>query len=385
MVFSCNHNNQGCGSRFILLKDGSGKLLKEHKVDFIHQVDCQIEQRYLFKQFASHRLEMNPDIEPSRIILEYVNREDYSINSSTPEVQYMIQKINKIKAKKYGKIPKTVEDIKVEDLKKYSKSFEFHFIEYVDKGKKYKALVIYNDFQKKLMKKPGVRIMGDGTFDTSPKIYTQLYTIHLLIESASFPVCFVLSVNRVTSMYESVFKHLKEEIGLRPVMMMTDFEQSARNGFASVYPNVLLKGCYFHFCQAIIKNVKDLKLGSSYNNDIDINMIVKYLMNLPFIEPKEMKEYFKVIEEEVKKVKDDKERGKLEELLKYFNRTWMDGTFKLKDWNQLKDLSRRTNNWSESFHSAFSRKFNSSHPNIFKLISVLNDTITLYQNDYNDF
>lgn len=204
-LFACTHCSKKCKCKFVLLKNGNGKMIGDHNTDFLHQIDLNIEQRHLFKQFAANKLESNPNLEPSSIIHDYINRTGFSISAFTPDTQYMTQKINKIKNTNYGKNPSSIEEIDVEELKKFGPSFEFHKIKYHDGKKEYEALMIYNEFQKSLMNYPGAKIMGDGTFDTAPSFTTQLYTFHILIDSFCFPICFVLSVNRIFPMYEKVF------------------------------------------------------------------------------------------------------------------------------------------------------------------------------------
>ena len=39
---------------------------------------------------------------------------------------------------------------------------------------------------------PSAHLFGDGTFDVAPHLFTQLYTIHALIEDTCVPVVFAL-------------------------------------------------------------------------------------------------------------------------------------------------------------------------------------------------
>ena len=45
--------------------------------------------------------------------------------------------------------------------------------------------------------------------------------------------------------------------------------------------------------------------------------------------------------------------------------------YKPTECNQFHDVSLRTNNWSEAFHAAFSRRFARVHPNIRVVIEAL--------------
>lgn len=123
--------------------------------------------------------------------------------------------------------------------------------------------------------------------------------------------------------------------------------------------------------------MKSLRLGRSYNNNPEINLIIRYLMNLAFIHQDEIPHFLTIIEGEIEKITEEKEKYKIKKLFNYYKNTWVNGRFQIEDWNQVLDISFRTNNWSESFHSCFSRKFNCSHPSINKLVSILEQTMTM--------
>lgn len=67
---------------------------------------------------------------------------------------------------------------------------------------------------------------------------------------------------------------------------ITDFEQSMRNALQIIFPNVLLRGCWYHFCAALRK--KHLKFGMNalLKENVLAKQIQKMLMSLPLL-PKE--------------------------------------------------------------------------------------------------
>ena len=87
--------------------------------------------------------------------------------------------------------------------------------------------------------------LGDGTFDSVPTMFKQLYTIHAEVDGSVFPVVFVLVEERSTEAYECVFSALKErELVFKT--FMTDFESASRNAARNVFGDVVVKGCWFH-------------------------------------------------------------------------------------------------------------------------------------------
>jgi hypothetical protein len=56
--------------------------------------------------------------------------------------------------------------------------------------------------------------------------------------------------------YDEVFEQLKRvaakySVSLAPTVALTDFEKVARKALRFHFPNITLKGCFFHFKQAI--------------------------------------------------------------------------------------------------------------------------------------
>ena len=76
--------------------------------------------------------------------------------------------------------------------------------------------------------------LGDGTFDSVPTMFRQLYTIHAEVDGSAFPAVFVLMDERTTEAYEHVFNALKPN-GLIIRTFMTDFETASRNAVRNVF------------------------------------------------------------------------------------------------------------------------------------------------------
>ncbi len=69
--------------------------------------------------------------------------------------------------------------------------------------------------------------------------------------------------------YERVFRLLRQELDTRfgsigavqGGFVHFDFEAAAMNGFSEVFPEVLVKGCLFHFAKAVQRKLDDGKLS----------------------------------------------------------------------------------------------------------------------------
>lgn len=112
----------------------------------------------------------------------------------------------------------------------------------------------------------------DGTFDAAPHLFLQLFTIHVFQHERLIPLVYCLMGNKTHQMYESVFNILQMKAGTRqmvlnPNTIMSDFETGLILAVRNVFRNTSHKGCYFHFVQAIWRNVQRLGLVDGYSNN----------------------------------------------------------------------------------------------------------------------
>lgn len=101
----------------------------------------------------------------------------------------------------------------------------------------------------------------DGTFKSSPTLFEQLIVIHGLRFDGNkvtcFPLVYVLAPNCLQRTYSRILAELKSlKPTLAPISVMTDFESGLRNAFVAVFPNVTMRGCWFHFRQCNVKHMQ---------------------------------------------------------------------------------------------------------------------------------
>ena len=88
------------------------------------------------------------------------------------------------------------------------------------------------------------------------------------------PCLFILTADRTKATYKRVLQQLKlsaaqHQYELKPTQFMSDFEQGAIGAFTEEFPGVNLKGCHFHFTQAIWRRIQELDLATAYK-EIDV-------------------------------------------------------------------------------------------------------------------
>lgn len=109
----------------------------------------------------------------------------------------------------------------------------------------------------------------DGTFKSCAKPFYQLYSMHTDIGSSEnqtniVPVLFALLPNKMQRTYEILLNSVKQSLpGWKPRKAILDFEQSAINAIKTCLPDVIIKGCNFHFKQALAKKSKVLGFSTS--------------------------------------------------------------------------------------------------------------------------
>jgi hypothetical protein len=115
------------------------------------------------------------------------------------------------------------------------------------------------------------------------ELFYQVYTIHAWLYNEMHVAAFILLKNKTQVAYSDAFNKLKtcainEEFNLKPREVITDFELAAINALREVFPGVVIKGCHFHFCQALKKKIKSI--GKFYILIIWLYLYFTYFNNL---------------------------------------------------------------------------------------------------------
>lgn len=96
--------------------------------------------------------------------------------------------------------------------------------------------------------------------------------------------------------YSALFKFIEKKLfKLRPTEMMTDFEEGMRLAIRKYWPNVILRGCWFHYCRAIMRKSKNLGMKKFMRNSKKSKAIRKALMNLPLLPAEKIRRGFDFI------------------------------------------------------------------------------------------
>lgn len=131
---------------------------------------------------------------------------------------------------------------------------------------------------------------------------------------------YVLTTRKSESSYKSIFKYIEKNVyHLDPIEIITDFETGLRNALNAVYPNTVLRGCWFHYCKAIRQKNNELGLRTLIRNNPNARFVEKSIMSLPLLPSKDILIGFEYIKNSV-----HGELSKhLEPFLSYFKNYWL--------------------------------------------------------------
>lgn len=121
--------------------------------------------------------------------------------------------------------------------------------------------------------------------------------------------------------YHNLFKYIEDRIfNLEADSFTTDYEKAMRNGVKSVYPNVVMVACWFHYTQAVRR--KCSKIGNFFyqcsNNEIIDRLFDKFLA-IPHLPPNNIREAFSLLKLAVNCMTN---KEPFEEFLKYYEKQW---------------------------------------------------------------
>ncbi|KAF4527869.1 hypothetical protein B566_EDAN014789 [Ephemera danica] len=162
----------------------------------------------------------------------------------------------------------------------------------------------------------------DGTFDTAPNLFEQLYSVHCIVENMVIVCAFILLPGKSQHLYDRAFQALHNlRPDMQPKKVLIDFERGAKNALQREFPGIVVKGCNFHFAQCVWRQIQSIPdILRRFKADEDFAVQLKMLISLSFVPSNDVVEKF----EEMLQFdffKDNEEL--LAPLMNYFESTWI--------------------------------------------------------------
>ena len=124
----------------------------------------------------------------------------------------------------------------------------------------------------------------DGTVDTVPAYFMQLYTVHDMKNGRNVIGLSALLSNKQQHTNKRMLRYVKILTGnANPTSISVDFEGSAVIACSTVYPFSELSGCFFHLSQNIYKRVQENHVIDLYQNKVVFRTNRRMICALAFV------------------------------------------------------------------------------------------------------
>ncbi|XP_069090533.1 zinc finger protein 670 isoform X3 [Pleurodeles waltl] len=220
----------------------------------------------------------------------------------------------------------------------------------------------------------------DGTFKTCPEPFKQLYTVHGYIKTETFPLVYALLPDTKLNTYNVMFQRIKELTINPPKICIMDFDANAMNAIKSVFPEIQIQGCFYHFMQAMWRSIQRHDLQLKYSTDSLFAHNLKLLCSLAFVPTQDVISTY----EELQRTHFYCENQEmLAQMLNYFEDNWVgrfsrtgrrNPDFAIELWNcmqSVQDDTPQMNSKIEEWHNAFSQTISIKHCSLWKCLSTI--------------
>ena len=223
------------------------------------------------------------------------------------------------------------------------------------------------------------RVHMDGTFRSAPNMFSQLFIIHALVDGHVCPMLYCLLPAKDTAVYTLLFRLICDkarEFGLefRPDVVWVDYEAAITRSIRYVLRGTVIKGCYFHYCQALRRRYSREGLTNHVFHPGTVRTVVFRLMCLPFLPVEDIGPTFDIVSNPLGwDVLPHDVHLSLGRFVRYVQRMWIESAMGQERWN-VWSTDIRTNNSVEAYNACLNAKL-PPHPNVYQLVEFLSKEI----------
>ena len=138
-----------------------------------------------------------------------------------------------------------------------------------DTGKEdHERIMVFGDNEMNNYLQSSQSWLEDGTFKLSPKMFYQLYTVHIQGPGIAPACVYGFLSNKTESTYKRFLDILLSLLpNAAPDKVLIDFELAAMKAFEKALPNANISGCFFHLSQNFIRKIGELGLKNLYHSN----------------------------------------------------------------------------------------------------------------------
>ncbi|RWS20639.1 uncharacterized protein B4U80_09577, partial [Leptotrombidium deliense] len=261
---------------------------------------------------------------PQHIIGEISENLGLSVSCKLPKIKLLKRTIQRTRKQVNGSPanPNSLQELVIPD--RYTKTRKGDDFLFFDSGPGPERIIVFATNKAIDLLSKSDHWYADGTFKTSPLLFGQIYTIHGIQNHEVIPAIYALLPNQLESTYDNLFAALIAKApALNPSTIMTDFEVAAQNAFRSFFPNCIIRGCFFHFCQAIYRKIKgcnDIQQLYEDISNVDNALYIRQIAALAFVPEEDVLSSFQSL------IQSDffaQHEQTLLPLIDYFENTWL--------------------------------------------------------------
>ena len=195
----------------------------------------------------------------------------------------------------------------------------------------------------------------DGTSHVVKPPFYQLLSVHAFLRQdeniKQVPLAFFLMSGKRKVDYAAVLKTLLLHLERPHVQeLVVDFEAAIWAAARDVMPRITIRGCAFHWTQAVWRKVQSIGLQGSYTNDVATHKIIRKILALPFLHAEHISVMFQSLDAKA-------DSPKLRDLMSYVNDTWIaNPVWSPRDWSVYMQSIRTNNNDCEGWHNRLNRR-----------------------------
>lgn len=315
---------------------------------------------------------------PNRVIANAVRSSSDETFAKIGNIDAIKRNIRNIRNRESDlpKIPKSIDSFEIEG--KFAKTNRNEDFLLYDSGPSFNRIIIFATQNMFNLLCESKKWFGDGCFKVKKSLFKQLYTIHILSKNISIPLLYCLLPNKEQDTYIRLFTLLKD-LGATegPDLYVCDYEISVHNALKEVYDGISIQGCYFHYKQAIRKNLKKHNLYNLFKSDVNFCSKIKRLISLCFVPEDYIEDYYT-------KLMKTGDYDDIEEFVKYFEGNFIgklavsgirkNARFHPSCWSFFKcslQNTPRTNNHVEGWNRALQSLIDPSNASVWQIIDAI--------------